>query len=95
MQSTEGSAGTAAPDTQLVESEHEAAAVPAAAAGGHGAHGGDIHLPPPSIWPITTAGGVALGGLGLVTNFMFSFLGLIIMAWGLIAWTQELRHERH
>jgi hypothetical protein len=70
------------------------AAMPASE-GGHGTHGGDIHLPPPTIWPFTTAAGVALGGLGLVTTTIVSVLGLIIMVWGLVAWVQELRHERH
>jgi len=54
-----------------------------------------VHLPPSSIWPMTTAGGVALGGFGLVTTPVFSFLGLLLMFAGIFYWIQELRHESH
>jgi hypothetical protein len=54
-----------------------------------------IHLPPPTIWPITTAAGVTLGFMGLLTTYYVSYLGLIIAAWGVISWIQELRHELH
>jgi Cytochrome c oxidase subunit IV len=57
--------------------------------------GAGVHLPPSSIWPMTTAGGVALGGLGLVTTPVFSFVGLILMFAGIVYWIQELRHEPH
>ena len=30
--------------------------------------GEHIHLPPPTIWPVTVAAGVALAGFGLVTT---------------------------
>jgi hypothetical protein len=59
------------------------------------AHDAPIHLPPSSIWPMTTAGGVALGGLGLVTSPVFSIVGLILMFTGIVYWIQELRHEPH
>ena len=52
-----------------------------------------IHLPPPTIWPVTTALGVALAGFGLVSTYAFSFLGLAILVFGLFSWVQELRHE--
>lgn len=54
-----------------------------------------VHLPPPSVWPITVALGVALGGFGLVSVWQMSILGLIIMFYGIINWVQELRHEPH
>lgn len=91
MQPTEGTV-TAAPTDEgleITEQTHEPAE------GAEGAHGADIHLPPPSIWPMTTAAGMAISGFGLVTTLVLSFLGLIIMAWGMMAWIQELRHERH
>ena len=63
------------------------------------------HMPPLSIWPVVTAGGVALAGAGLVTNFPVAFgsgllwpisvAGLLIMIYGIVGWIQELRHERH
>jgi hypothetical protein len=54
-----------------------------------------VHLPPPSIWPITLAGGIALAGVGLVTTWPVSALGGLIMLIGLVNWVQELRHEPH
>jgi len=54
-----------------------------------------VHLPAQSIWPITTAFGTAVAGFGLVTNPVISLLGLGLMAWGIINWVQELRHEPH
>ena len=54
-----------------------------------------VHLPPLSIWPITTAGGVALGGLGMATDYPLWILGLVVMGFGLVGWIQELRHEPH
>jgi hypothetical protein len=54
-----------------------------------------IHLPPPTIWPVVTAFGVAFAGLGLVSNLMLSIAGLLIMVYGLASWVQELRHEPH
>ena len=50
------------------------------------------HLPSPSVWPFTVAGGVALLGFGLLTTFALSALGLVLMAVGLYGWIQELRH---
>jgi hypothetical protein len=64
-----------------------------------------VHYPASSIWPITTAGGVALAGLGLATEFPvtlgsgpawpLSLAGLLVMIFGVVGWVQELRHERH
>lgn len=62
----------------------------------HGEESGEhVHLPPPSIWPITSAFGVAVIGFGLVTSIFFWVAGLAIMMYGLIMWIQELRHEPH
>ncbi len=54
---------------------------------------GSEHLPAASIWPLVTAAGIALGGMGLVTVGPVSFLGLFIMVTGIVNWIQELRHE--
>lgn len=54
---------------------------------------GSEHLPAASIWPLVTAAGIALGGMGLVTVGPVSFLGLLIMVIGIVNWIQELRHE--
>jgi hypothetical protein len=73
----------------------EPGAVPAEAGGHEGYTREDVmhHLPPQSIWPITLAGGVAIGGLGLVTTLTICIIGLLLMAFGLVSWVQELRHE--
>jgi hypothetical protein len=57
--------------------------------------GEHVHLPPQSVWPMTVAGGVTMGFLGIVTNYALSVVGVVIMIWGLYAWVQELRHELH
>jgi hypothetical protein len=54
-----------------------------------------IHLPPPTIYPVTVAAGVALAGFGLVTVMAMTFVGLLVMFWGIYSWVQELRHEQH
>ncbi|GAC1376543.1 MAG: hypothetical protein NVSMB32_19000 [Actinomycetota bacterium] len=54
-----------------------------------------IHLPPPSIWPMVTAAGVSLAGLGLLTSNVFIIAGVVIMVAGIIYWIQELRLEHH
>ncbi|MBV8714616.1 MAG: cytochrome c oxidase subunit 4 [Chloroflexi bacterium] len=51
-----------------------------------------VHLPSPSVWPVTLAGGVTLVGFGLLTSVALSILGLVLMAWGLFGWIMELRH---
>jgi hypothetical protein len=58
---------------------------------GDGDDHGHVHLPPPSIWPISMAGGLALGGMGLVTIWPFSALGGILFVIALVSWIQELR----
>lgn len=52
------------------------------------------HVPSPSIWPVTVAGGFTLVGFGVLTSFALSLFGVLLMAWGLFGWIQELRHGR-
>ncbi len=54
-----------------------------------------VHLPPLTIWPITAAAGITLGGAGLVTTPLISLLGILILIWAIVSWIQELRRERH
>jgi len=49
------------------------------------------HLPSPSVWPMTLAGGVTLVGFGVLTSIALSILGALLMAWALFSWIQELR----
>jgi hypothetical protein len=53
-----------------------------------------VHLPPLTIWPITAAAGITLGGAGLVTSPFIGLIGLLILIWAIVSWIQELRHER-
>lgn len=86
MQTSDGPAGEAPPSSL---SEGARPATEHAVAEEH------IHLPPPSIWPMTTAAGVAMAGLGLVTFWPFTAAGLLISFTGIVYWIQELRHELH
>jgi hypothetical protein len=45
-----------------------------------------------SVYPIVVAAGVALLAFGLLTNYAFCLLGLIVLASGLGGWIGELRH---
>jgi len=52
------------------------------------------HLPSPSVWPMTVAGGFSLLAFGILTAPALSILGAVLMIWGLYCWIQELRHGR-
>lgn len=54
-----------------------------------------VHLPPLSIWPISTAAGITLAGTGLVTSTPITIAGVVVMLVSIASWIQELRHERH
>jgi hypothetical protein len=54
----------------------------------------NVHLPSPSVWPITLAGGITLLGFGVLTSLALSALGAVLLAWALTGWIQELRHGR-
>ena len=49
------------------------------------------HLPAPSIWPATVGAAVALMGFGVATSLALSALGVLLLAFGLYGWIQELR----
>jgi Zn-dependent protease len=50
------------------------------------------HLPAPSMWPATVGAAVSLMAFGVATNLALSALGLVLLAFGLYRWIQELRH---
>lgn len=50
------------------------------------------HLPEPSVWPLTLGAGAALMAFGVATSLALSAMGLVLLAWGLTGWIQELRH---
>src|SRR5436305_510411 len=48
----------------------------------------EVHLPPLSVWPIATAGGITIAGAGLVTSPLVGFVGLLIMIISIASWIQ-------
>ena len=54
---------------------------------------GEHQLPHESLAPITLAVGIGLLGFGLLTSLVFSIAGLVTMAWALMSWIEEMRHE--
>lgn len=78
------------------EHDERPGATPAAepAAGGHGAHGGGIHLPPTSLWPITLAFAITLGASGLVTNWFMAVPAVFLFVMALRGWAKELIHAQ-
>lgn len=51
-----------------------------------------IHMPRPTIWPVTIAFGVTLFGFGVMSSLTFAICGAIILLLGVAGWVQELRH---
>jgi len=50
------------------------------------------HLPAPSMWPATLGAAVALMAFGVATSLALSVLGVVLLAYGLFGWIQDLRH---
>jgi len=53
----------------------------------------EIHLPSPTYWPIALAFGMALIAIGVVSNFIISIVGVIVMLIAIAGWTMENRAE--
>ena len=51
----------------------------------------DIHLPPPSYWPIVLALGLLLIAVGIIFGLVISVLGVIVLLVAIAGWTQENR----
>ncbi len=63
---------------------------------GHGHLHGHVHLPAPTIWPMVLALGVSLLLTGMVTHWVISLLGLLLLLRAAVGWFLEvLPHERH
>lgn len=58
-------------------------------------HGGPVHLPPTSLWPITMAFSISLAASGLVLSWVISLPGLALFVWALKGWVQELMDAQH
>ena len=52
-----------------------------------------IHLPPPSIWPVLLALGIAFLLTGLVVNLVLLIVGVVIAAVATVLWVRDARHE--
>ena len=44
-----------------------------------------------SMWPMVLSGGVTLIAFGMVTSYVFSVVGVVVLAVGLFGWMGELR----
>ncbi|HET7145299.1 MAG TPA: cytochrome c oxidase subunit 4 [Anaerolineales bacterium] len=53
----------------------------------------DIHVPPPSFWPILLACGLVLIAIGVVSSFTVSLLGVIVLLIAVGGWAMENRAE--
>jgi cytochrome c oxidase subunit 1 len=51
----------------------------------------EIHLPSPSYWPIALAFGMALIAVGVVSTFILSIVGVVVMLVAIAGWTLENR----
>jgi hypothetical protein len=52
-----------------------------------------IHLPPPSIWPVLLAVGIALLLTGLIINLVMILAGAIITIASIALWVRDARRE--
>lgn len=51
----------------------------------------DIHVPSPSAWPLVLAASFLLIAIGVVTNFLISLVGIIVLLTAIAGWTMENR----
>lgn len=54
-----------------------------------------VHLPEPSPWPFWTAAAVTCIALGIVTNLIFTGLGLALLALSIGGWIGDVRRAAH
>ncbi len=59
-------------------------------------HGESVHLPRPTAWPIVLAFGFTLLIAGILTHWVMSILGTVLLVMGCVGWFKEvLPHEQH
>jgi len=51
----------------------------------------EIHLPSPSFWPIVLAFGLALIATGVVSTFIISIVGVVVLLVAVAGWALENR----
>ena len=55
-----------------------------------------IHMPAPTQWPIVLALGITLVFAGMVTSYVISLLGFVLMVRSTVGWFRDvLPHEKH
>jgi len=53
-----------------------------------------VHVPGPSVWPIVLAAGLALIAIGVISNFVISLAGIVVLLVAVAGWTMENRAEQ-
>jgi len=61
----------------------------------HGEAHGEFHLPPPSIWPVVLAIGIALVLTGLILNLIIVAVGALLVVGSTALWVRDARREFH
>ena len=46
-----------------------------------------------SLWPIVVAGAIAFSAFGVVTNFAFCAIGVVVLIVGIVGWAGEMIRE--
>jgi hypothetical protein len=59
------------------------------------AHAGAVQLPAPTVWPIVFAFGLALIFTGMVTHWIMSLLGALLVVPGVVGWFLEVLPQEH
>jgi hypothetical protein len=59
----------------------------------HGEGHSAFHLPPPSIWPVVLAVGIALLLTGLILNIVIVLVGAIVVIASIGLWVRDARRE--
>ena len=54
-----------------------------------------IHLPEPTYWPAVMALGIVFIAWGIVTSWLITGVGLILLGVALAGWIGDIQHERH
>lgn len=52
-----------------------------------------FHLPPPSIWPVVLAVGIALTLTGLILNIVVVIVGAVLGIGAVAMWVRDARQE--
>lgn len=52
-----------------------------------------VHAPVSSPWPLVVAGATAFTAFGLITNYAFTMVGVVLLIVGIVGWVGELIRE--